>query len=366
MVETARTRQVLIVNSIGTRVPVRGRSTMPLRRITRKARSVAKLMRQPLAERPGLHVMTPLSIPILESDRWRRFNAALVRVQVKVALRHLGIRDPVVVVTVPTAWDVVRDLPRRCTVYNRADKHSLFEESDQRAILELESELLSGANYVVYANRGLMEEESDLVGERGVLLDHGVDLDHFRRRSAAEEPAPLRQVPHPRIGYIGAIRDYVTDLDLLLHVAKSLPDAQLVIIGDSLCEIDDLVALPNVHWLGFKPYEDIPRYGSGIDVAIMPFLGNEWIRYANPIKLKECLALGLPIVTTPFGDSERYTSVLTIATDRDEFVEGIRQALLDGSQERRDERRAFVRKASWLGRSRCLMALAEQGERPRD
>ena len=114
---------------------------MPLRRITRKARAFAKLLRQPLAERPGLHVMTPLSVPILESDRWRRFNAALVRVQVKLAMRHLGIRDPVVVVTVPTAWDVVRDLPRRCTIYNRADKHSLFGESDQRAILELEAEL---------------------------------------------------------------------------------------------------------------------------------------------------------------------------------------------------------------------------------
>ena len=119
-----------------------------------------------------------------------------------------------------------------------------------------------------------------------------------------------------------------------------------------MCEIDDLVALPNVHWLGFQPYEDIPRYGSAIDVSIMPFLDNDWIRYANPIKLKECLALGLPIVTTPFGDAQRYTSVLTIATDREEFVDGVRRALADNGQANRDERRATVRDASWLGRSR--------------
>ena len=69
------------------------------------------------------------------------------------------------------------------------------------------------------------------------------------------------------------------------------------VVGAATCPMDDLVALPNVHWLGMKPYDQVPAYGAGFDVAIMPWLSNDWIRFCNPIKTKEYLALGLPIVS---------------------------------------------------------------------
>jgi GT2 family glycosyltransferase/O-antigen ligase len=364
MVEVAKTRRVLVVNSIGMRVPLPGRSTMPMRRIFRKARSVGKLIRQPLPDRPEFHVMTPISIPVSASKAGRELNARFVRLQVNSAMRYLGLRKPVVFVTVPTAWEVVRAMPRRCTIYNRSDIHSAFKEADQKRIRALENTLLRKADYVTYSTRGLMEDEADRAGPRGVFSDHGVDLEHFRRRSPAEVPAELRDIPGPRIGYIGVLRNYTVDLELLEQLAVAIPTAQLVLVGSSHCAIDRLEALPNVHWLGFRPYSEIPRYGSGLDVAIMPWLRNEWMQYASPIKLKEYLALGLPVVTTPFGDVERFDGVIRIARDGKTFIDEVRRTLDDGGPGDPDSRRAFVSTSSWSNRARDLIRLGEEGVRP--
>ena len=100
-----------------------------------------------------------------------------------------------------------------------------------------------------------------------------------------------------------------------------------MLIGDATCPIDDFVSLPNVHWLGFRPYEEIPSYGAEFDVALMPWLRNDWIEHSNPIKLKEYLALGLPVVSTDFPEVHYYSDAIAIARDDDHFVELVREAL---------------------------------------
>src|SRR3954470_20149210 len=64
MLRVARERRVLLVNSIGMRMPLPGRSTMVTRRIIRKASSVLKFLKQPVPDVPGFHVMTPLILPL--------------------------------------------------------------------------------------------------------------------------------------------------------------------------------------------------------------------------------------------------------------------------------------------------------------
>jgi GT2 family glycosyltransferase/glycosyltransferase involved in cell wall biosynthesis len=364
MRQVARHRNVLVVNSIGMRMPMPGRSTMPLRRILRKARSMTKLLRRPLPELPGFHVMTPLIVPFYGSPRARELNARLVRAQVRLAARHLGIDDPTYFVTIPTAWEVLRELPRRRLIYNRSDKHSAFSEIDPLYIRRLEQALLRESDLVCYVSRSLLAEEAELTGERAVFLDHGVDPDHFRPRPGEAEPSDLRDIPRPRLGFFGNLDDYLVDFALLEQLALDLPAAQLVLIGDVTATdaMDRLEALPNVHRLGFKPYEEIPRYGSGFDVGLMPWRDTEWIRHSNPIKLKEYLALGLPVVTTAFAEAWTYRDWLRIARSRQEFVELVRQTLADGGVGGPAERRAAIAGAGWGRKAGYLIELVESGQ----
>ncbi|HET9051893.1 MAG TPA: glycosyltransferase, partial [Candidatus Dormibacteraeota bacterium] len=355
----AATRPVLVVNSITMRMPLPGRSTKPVRRVLRKLRSILHGLRRPVPELRHFWVLSPLIFPFFGSSAGRRLNGWLVRVQVRVAMRWLGMRDPVVIATLPTAWDVVRRMPRRRLVFNRSDKHSAFGETNQPAIAELEERLLENADLVVYVSRSLMAAEAAHTGDRAVFLDHGVDLDHFRRRGPDEEPDDLRAIPHPRIGFFGAFDDYTVDLGLIELVARRIPEASVVLVGDATCSMSSLESLPNVHWLGFRPYADIPRYGSGFDVALMPWVMNEWIAHCNPIKLKEYLAMGLPVVSTDYPEARPYEPLVQVARDRDEFVLMVERALARGDGVTAHDRRAAVAGASWDVRAAELVALCE-------
>ncbi|WP_436758522.1 glycosyltransferase [Streptosporangium sp. V21-05] len=365
MRSVAAHRKVLVVNSIGMRMPMPGRSTQVLRRVGRKLRSVAMLVRRPLRELPGFYVMSPLPLPFYGSPLARRVNALLVRAQVLAVSRALGLRHPVIMVTIPTAWDVVRPMRRRALVFNRSDRHSSFPESDRPTIEALERGLLERSDHVVYVSNALMGEESGVTGDRAHFLDHGVDTDHFRRRPESEQPADLRAIPGPRVGFFGALDGYLVDFDLLERIAVEIPGVSLVLIGDATVPMDRLTRHPNVHWLGFRPYERIPAYGSGFDVAIMPWLDNPWIRHSNPIKLKEYLALGLPVVSTDFQELANYADRVRIAADADLFLDAVRATLRDGGLQPADTIRGSVLGASWSSRAAQLMALAELSPGPR-
>jgi GT2 family glycosyltransferase/glycosyltransferase involved in cell wall biosynthesis len=359
MTRVAEHRKVLLVNSIGLRMPTPGKSTQFLRRIGRKLGSVAKLVRRPLPDVPGYHVMTPLPLPFYAKPWQRKLNAVLVRTQVRAVCAALGMRAPVVVATIPTAWDVVEPMPRRGLLFNRSDRHSAFPEADTAAILALENKLLAGADHVLYVSRELQQEDSGATGERGYFLDHGVDLQHFQRRD--ELPADLAAIPGPRIGFFGSLDDYLVDFDLLERIAQEFPEASLVLIGDATISMERFEKYPNVHWLNFRPYAEIPGYGTGFDVAIMPWLDNDWIQHANPIKLKEYLALGLAVVSTDFPEVHHYADRIRIAEKgHDGFIAAVRQTLVDGGQSTPQARRETVLPASWDSRARQLMNLAER------
>jgi len=253
----------------------------------------------------------------------------------------------------------VEPMRRRSLVFNRSDRHSDFPEADRASIQALERQLLAHSDLVLYVSRMLMDEETPRIGGRAHFIDHGVDVDHFRVSAEVDLPADLRAVPAPRAGFFGALDDFVVDFDLVERVAVELPHVSIVLIGDATHPMERFEKHRNVHWLGFRPYEEIPAYGSGFDVALMPWQDNEWIRYSNPIKLKEYLALGLPVVSTSFAELDRYREQVYEATDHAGFVDAVRAALVSGGPCSAEELRASVLPYSWRSRALELMGLAE-------
>ena len=358
MTRVSAERRVLLVNSLGLRVPAPGRSPDVLPRLVRKLRSMTKLLRSPREDLPDYFVYTPLILPLYGSERGRRLGAAVVRLQVRGVMWWLRIRRPVFFVTLPTAWDVISHMVSSALIYNRSDKHSSFPEVDADYVRSREESLLREAGVALYVSHALMEHDSPLVGDRAVFLDHGVDLEHFTLERAPVPPEDVAGIAAPVVGFFGAFDDYTIDFDLLERVAVDLPDATLLLVGPAYTSMDRLTRHANVVWLGARSYEAIPSYGRVFDVALMPWLRNDWIRNCNPIKLKEYLALGLPVVSTDYPDVHRYSAVVDVASSADEFVELVRAALGDGGS-RGFERRASVADASWDVRASELLRLCD-------
>lgn len=352
----AEERRVLLINSIGTRMPVPGRTTSFVARIRRKLHSIARGLRRPVDGLPEFYVYSPLVLPLYGSAFGRTVAAALIRVQVGIARWWLRIGEPAVIVTPPTAWPAVEPMRRRALIFNRSDKHSAFAEADGETVGRYEDSLLRAADTVLYVCNALQAADEPVVGRRGLFLDHGVDVDLF---DPATSPADeLKDLPRPLIGYFGALRDHAVDGNLLLRVAKSFSDATIVLVGPSTMDLSKLEALPNVRIFGAQQYERIPSFGVGFDVAIMPWLDNEWIRNCNPIKLKEYLALGLPVVSTYFPEAERWP--IRTARGADEFVAEVCAALADPGDPAL--LRASVVGESWRSRGETLLGLLDPAE----
>jgi len=353
MTRAAAKRKVLLINTIGMRMPMPGRSSLPFRRMWRKIKSMLRGVSRPLEETPDYVVMTPMLFPFYGSPLARAFNAWLVRWQVARQARKMGVRHPHIFITVPTAWEVARKMEYSSLVYNRSDKHSAFSEADNPLITRLEHELFTHADRVIYSSRSLLESEREQTGSRSHFLDHGVDTRHFAPRPRTGKLAALG-CKRPIVGFFGGLDDYVVDFGLLERIAMERPQYSLVLIGDATLPLDFLTRHPNVHHLGFRPYQEIPELGADFDVSIMPWLDNEWIRHSNPIKLKEYLSLGQQVVSTCFPEVEHYPEHVHLARTADEFLARIDEVIA-GKQSPGD-RKTLLGKATWDDRTDELLA----------
>jgi len=102
-------------------------------------------------------------------------------------------------------------------------------------------------------------------------------------------------------------------LDLLADVARQRPQWHIVLVGDSTVDLTAYRSLPNMHFLGRKPYADLPAYCRHFDVGLIPFKINELTKAVNPIKLREYLAAGLPVVSTPLPEAALLRELVHVA-----------------------------------------------------
>ena len=119
-------------------------------------------------------------------------------------------------------------------------------------------------------------------------------------------------MPRPRVGYVGGLDRHTFDPELLVDVARRLPDVGFLLVGPSTLP-EGWCPLPNVTQLGQRPYEQVAGYMAACDVLIMPWNRSPWIEACNPIKLKEYLAVGRPVVSAPFAELRRYSPLVRVA-----------------------------------------------------
>ena len=193
-----------------------------------------------------------------------------------------------------------------------------------------------------------LQEAKQPLNPNTIFVPHGVDYEHFSRAVTEDLPVPpdIANIPHPRLGFIGLIRDWV-DLDLLAEVARRRPDWHIVMIGDSTVDLAPYRSLSNMHFLGRKSYAELPAYCRQFDVGLIPFKLNELTRAVNPIKLREYLAAGLPVVSTPLPEVALYERLVNLADSPEGFVRGVAAGLNGQADVPRATRAASMSHETW-------------------
>jgi glycosyltransferase involved in cell wall biosynthesis len=225
----------------------------------------------------------------------------------------------------------------------------------------MEQSLLRKADLVIVSAE-LLQQSKAPYNPRTVLVRHGVDHRHFRTALDPETRVPesIASLPRPVIGFFGLIADWV-DVDLMARVAQRYPDGSLVVLGKATTDVSALERLPNVHLLGRVPYADLPAYCKGFDVALNPFRISELTLNANPLKVREYLAAGLPVVSTAIPEVE-VLGLCRTASDGDAFLVEVEAALADPGPDR--ARSEAVRAESWEARLEEIQAHLAAIQRP--
>ncbi len=346
----ARDNHVLFVNSVTMGLPSRSNPDFFLK-IRRKLKSYLRWLRR---APEGLWVLSPVVVPSFNAAWTRALNRALLKAQVKFAMWRCGMRQPIVWVAIPSAAEVVDSLGAKLVVYQVSDKYDANRDSAMSAsvIRTYHEQLKSRSAVVMYSGRKLFEEAPEL---HRYFLEQAVDYDHFAVEADSTAPE-IAAIPRPILGFIGWM-DYVMDVPLVEEVARRRPDWHWVFIGtkSNLIQIE----APNVHFLGPKPYQELPRYIRNFDVCVLPYSQRDsFTSYGSAIKVKEYLATGKPVVISPLYEYRNAPGVRIYATP-EEFIAQVEDALHNDSAEKKAIRQASVRDCTWDRRAQqvgCLFA----------
>ncbi len=304
---------------------------------------------------PNIDVLSPLLIPMPESPLVRRLNAIALSRQIRAALRRFPTRPVQLWLFTPDVPEVIRPLRPERIVYYCVDDFAAFDGYNTALMERLERQTMAASDAVITTSDELYRPRRAQHANVH-FVPHGVDYEHFA--STQHDPqvtvaAELQHIPRPIFGYMGLISDYV-DLDLIAAAARARPAWSFVLLGDARCSLEAVANLPNVHCLGGRPYEDLPGYCRGFDVGLIAFRMNRLTRAVNPIKLREYLAAGLPVISSPMREVLPYAPAVQTAETLDEFLAAGEQALALAQAGAAATRQALVQQEGWRARVELL------------
>ncbi len=323
----SRDNRILWVNSIGLRAPSVSKAD-----IGRSFEKLSKVMKPTVEVEPNLFVMNPLAIPAYGNSLIKKLNGLSLRWQIKRTMKKLGFKRPVNYTFLPSAALLAKRLGEDYLIYHCVDEYAAFTDIEAGPILALEKELMQKSDLVVVSAEKLLDDKKS-ENPNTHLIRHGTDWRHFRTALdlGLQIPAEVADMPKPIIGFHGLLADWV-DFELIKKVAEHFNHGSVVLVGkvaaDAEKHVSVLDGVLNVHFLGRKPYSELPAYCKAFDVALNPFVINKLTLAANPLKVREYLAAGLPVVSTDIPECRILPDCL-IGTDHADFIVKIESALAD-------------------------------------
>jgi glycosyltransferase involved in cell wall biosynthesis len=356
-------RAALWVNTIGTRAPRLDLPTM------RRGLGKVRQWLRPAGRGPGdagppnLRVLNPRMWPWLRSrfDRW--LNRRLLVRQLTPAVRDLP-EPPVAITTLPVVADLMGRLPVRRWVYYCVDDFSQWPGLDQDVMRRMEAEVVARADVVVAVSEPLQERLARM-GRPAHLLTHGVDLDFWTSPTDAPLPDGLDRLERPWVVFWGVV-DRRMDVAFVNRLAADLTRGTVLLVGPEQGLDPALFASPRVVRVPPVRFAQLPRLAREAGVLVMPYADLPVTRAMQPLKLKEYLATGRPVVARDLPANRVWVGGLDLADSPAAFSEIVRERLHTGLPDGQRQARARLAGEGWGAKARAFAAWALGEEETHD
>jgi glycosyltransferase involved in cell wall biosynthesis len=289
-----------------------------------------------------------------------RINSRLTALRIRRAARGLD-GQRILWLYDPTAFELVGHVGEDLAVYDVVDDYAEQVGPDarrRRFVAEADEEAAARSQVVFATTSGLYERQLARNPDTH-LVRNGADYAHFSHLNGT---APeVRALPRPVVGFAGNLTSEKVDFGLLEVVARARPEWSIVLVGpaaeDARSGLGPLAKLPNVHVLGFRPYEELPSFVGGFSVGLIPYRATAYTRNCSPLKVFEYLAAGKAVVASGVPELAGMEPDVTLAEGADEFVAAIEAALADDSPDAVARRRRLAERNTWEGRTERLLDL---------
>lgn len=336
------------VNTIGTRRPSVNLATAL--RAVEKIRHWGKQNKAEDSQAKAPRVLNPLMYPSFGSRYSRALNRCLIFNNLR---RNVNCIDTsTVITTIPVVADLVSAIPTARWIYYCVDDFSEWPGLDGQPLRDMETKLIHEVHAVVAAGDNLAQRIVQL-GREPIVINHGVDLDHWEVRKNADLPPCLHGLEPPFAVFWGLI-DRRLDVQMLRSLGIAMERGSIVLVGPQQNPNPALRDVPRLHLVGEVPYSDLPQIAAVADTLIMPYADLPVTRAMQPLKLKEYLSTGRPVVARDLPATAEWRDAMFIANTAREFADHVLHCFAQGLSRAQAEARTRLREESWRAKAQML------------
>ena len=301
-----------------------------LRLFKRHWRRIYLFLLGPREIEPNLYLYTPpLLIPAFQIyPVFAAINNVILGIFLNSAMKKIGMKRPLLWMYSHFNQPLIKKLDARRALYECVDEYSSAKGLIKAEVVKRQEAATLKAVDVAVVTASKLKVNKTIFNRNIHVVPNASNVAHFNRAVSDNLPEPedLKDIPHPRLIFIGATA-YWIDLDLLHYVAIAEPDWHIVMVGPIIVDIAILQNQRNIHFLGRKPYEILPNYLAASDVALNPYKIDDVAENCSPLKLYEYMAAGLPVVSTEMPEARKFPELIRVASNYDEFVRHIDKIL---------------------------------------
>jgi len=310
---------------------------------------------------PNLWTLTPLTLPVQSSPLIWKINAIWLGLYLKQILKKLEMKRPLFWSLLPQTVHLIGKFNESGVIYCCVNEYSQVNRVPIETLRQQQKQMIRKSDYIFAASKELYQLHKNSK-KHFYYLPPGVDIQHFRQAQHPDlaVPAAIQGIPPPIIGFYGIFGQWI-DCELLFQAAYQNPQWSFVFLGKIEVNVSQLKLLKNIHFLGPQAFADIPKFARMFDVAIIPFVLNEYTRFVNPVKLREYLIAGLPVVSTRFPAVEQLKNLVYLADDTSDFIRKIGRALAENGPVAPAKRIKYIEKESWQSRMEQISQIIING-----
>ncbi len=267
--------------------------------------------------------------------------------------------DPIIFIQFPSWLNLALKLKEKFgykMIFDCLDEFSNFPGVKQKR--KTEEETLFEKSDLVLTTSSTLHEKSIKKESKSLFLPNAGEFEHFSKKTENL----LHEYKKPIIGYFGSIAEWF-DVELIEYLTKQRPDWTFIFIGHTFgSDIRKIHELPNVNFLGERPYSELPKYLHGFDVCLIPFKITPLTEATHPVKIYEYMATGKPVVSTKLKELQSMSDLCYIAENKEDFLSKIEKALNEKDKELRNKRIQFSSENTWNHRFETLYKELEKIE----